>query len=310
MEAARRGRSGNNLNGGMNTAIIEEDKNWLGQANNSRQELYTTAFVTPLRNFKENGLPWPFAAIFDSLQDMKWFRTKNETGFTVSAVCMAAIVFGSMTQNTLLSLLVIFQSFAVKFIPYSIVISLFFWTGALMRRKKWMISWKLTFAGVFTAEFLSEIVSIYTSINLANMLGLVIAFALSSVLVYCKHDYPTSSVISIVALTRFLAVGILLQCSGEAANHPAIFSYFASMVGFSLGYLLNSSTALQGNSSDVNDILFSNKIPVIRKRRGSSVDSSVSGMSAFSASAAGRRRTSMPLLGLPNRVSIICYSFT
>jgi len=303
MEASRRGRSGNNLNGGMNTAIIEEDKNCSGQTNSPRQELYTTAFVTPLRNFKESGLPWPFAAIFDSLQELKWCRTKNETGFAVSAVCMAAIIFGSLTERTLLNLLLIFQSFAVKFIPYSIVISLFFWTGVVMRRRKWVISWKLTFAITFVAEIISEVVSKYSTLNLANIIGLVIIFSLSAVLFSSRESYCTPLLVSLIGATRFMAIGIILQQSNQAAGHPAIFSYFASLLGFSLGYLVNSSTATHSNdtSSDGNDVRFHNKIPVIRKRRGSSIDSSISGISAFSASAASRRRTSMPLLGLPNR---------
>ena len=309
MEAARRGRSGNNLNGGMNTAIIEEDKNWPGLASNSRQELYTTAFVTPLRNFRENGMPWPFAAIFDSLHELKWFRTKNETGLAVSAVCMAAIIFGSLAERTLFNLLLIFQAFAVKFVPYSLVISLFFWTGVLMRRKEWVISWKLTVAIVFVAEVISEVVSKYFALNLANMIGLVMTFPLSLVVMSSRQDYCTPSVVSLIAVTRFVAIGILLQQSDQTANHPAIFSYFACLLGFALGYFINSSTTAQScdSSSDGNDIRCSNKIPVIRKRRGSSIDSSVSGISAFSASAAGRRRTSMPLLGLPNRVSTVIY---
>ena len=306
MEAARRGRTSNNLNGGMSTAIIEEDKNWLGQANNSRQDLYTTAFVTPLRNFKENGLPWPFAAVFDSLQDAKWLRTKNEAGFAVSAVCMAAIIFGSLTESTLLNLLLVCQTFAIKFIPYSLVISMFFWTGLYMRKRRWSISYKSIFCAMFSAELFSEILSRYVSLNLANFIGLVGTFALSLALVSSDHNYATPSVLALVAATRFLAIGIFLQLSSQGAGHPAILSYLACFTGFSLGYLLNSSASAQicDSSSDVNDIIFSNKIPVIRKRRGSSIDSSVSGTSAFSTSAASRRRTSMPLLGLPNRVSV------
>ena len=308
MEAARRGRSGNNLNGGMNTAIIEEDKNWSGQANSSRQDLYTTAFVTPLRNFRENGLPWPFGAISDSLQELKWFRIKSETGFAVSAVCMAAIIFGSLNERTLLKLLLLFQAFAIKFIPYSLVISLFFWTGVLMRRRERVISWKLIFSIGFVAEVISEVVWKYFSVDLANVIGLVITFVLSLALMSWKQDYCTALVVSLIAVTRFLAVGILLQ----QTNHPAIFSYFACLFGFILGYLINSSAMTHScdSPSDVNDIRFGNKIPVIRKRRGSSIDSSVSGLSTFSASAAGRRRTSMPLLGLPNRVSTTEYYFT
>lgn len=291
------------MNGGMNTTIIEEDKNWIGQGNNSRQELYTTAFVTPLRNFKENGLPWPFAAIFDSLQDVKWLRIKNETGFAVSAACMAAIIFGSVTERTLLNLLLISQAFAVKMIPYSLIVSLFFWTGAYMRRKKWAISWKITLCLVFAVELLSDLLSRSISLTLANLIGLAAIFLFCLVHISKSHDYATACVLFLLATTRFLGIGLLLQISNQPAGHPALLSYLACFVGFSLGYLLNSSSQAHNSLSDTNDILFGNKIPVIRKRRGSSVDSSVSGISAFSASAAGRRRTSMPLLGLPNRVS-------
>ncbi|XP_065053831.1 cGMP-inhibited 3',5'-cyclic phosphodiesterase 3A-like isoform X1 [Rhopilema esculentum] len=289
----------NNMNGGMNTAIIEEEKHKFSQTNNSRQDLYTTAFVTPLKTFKQNDLPWPFTAIYGSLQEAKWFRSKNETGFAVSAVCIAAIIFGSLTESTLLGLLLLFQSIAVKLIPYSLITSIFFWTGAFMRKLKCTIWWRSVLSMSFTAELLAELSSRYFSLGAANLIGLAFSSILSLVLGIAKQEYASTSFLFLVAATRFVALGLVLQ---HAADFQTLFTYISCFFGFCLGYVLKSSNSdIYEVSSDSNDVLFANKIPVIRKRRGSSVDSSVSGVSSFSAAAASRRRTSMPLLGLPNR---------
>ena len=293
----------NNMNGGMNTAIIEEEKHKFSQTNNSRQDLYTTAFVTPLKTFKQNDLPWPFTAIYGSLQEAKWFRSKNETGFAVSAVCIAAIIFGSLTESTLLGLLLIFQSITVKLIPYSLITSLFFWTGAFMRKLKCTIWWRSVLCMSFTAELLAELSSRYFSLGAANLIGLAFSSILSLVLGIAKQEYASTSFLFLVAATRFVALGLVLQ---HAADFQTLFTYISCFFGFCLGYVLNSPNSdIYEISPDSNDVLFANKIPVIRKRRGSSVDSSVSGVSSFSAAAASRRRTSMPLLGLPNRVSAV-----
>ena len=301
--------SGNNINGGLNTAIIEEDKNRLSTMM-PRQDLYTTAFVTPLKSLKKNGLPWPFTALHESLQEAKILRSINETGLAVSGVCMAAIIIGSLTENTLLGFLLICQSFAIKLIPYSFIISLFFWTGALLRKLKWILSWKLIVLLCFAVELLSELGMRYLSSKAAHLVGLVTTGLLILTLMYNKTENATSSTLALIAITRFVAFGFFLPYIGHAGDHPIIFMYFACFFGLSLGYLMNASkSGLLNDATDSNDGLFTNKIPIIRKRRGSSVDSSVSGVSSFSAAAASRRRTSMPLLGIPNRVSAICNIF-
>ena len=299
--------SGNNVNGGLNTAIIEEDKNRLSTVM-PRQDLYTTAFVTPLKSLKQNGLPWPFTALHESLQEAKILRSINETGFAVSGVCMAAIIIGSLTERTLLGFLLICQSFAIKLIPYSFFVSLFFWTGALLRKLKWILSWKLVVLLCFAVELLAELAIRYLSVssNAANFIGLITTALLISTLIYTKAEYAVSSALALIAVTRFVAYGCFLPYLGHSGEHPIIFVYLACFFGLSLGYLMNASkSGLLNDTKDSNDALFANKIPIIRKRRGSSVDSSISGVSSFSAAAASRRRTSMPLLGIPNRVSVM-----
>ena len=266
-------------------------------------KLYTTTFVTPLKKPKRNEF-WPTSIMFQRLIDVKVYQNMKETGAVVTAVCLAAIVFGSLAEPTLLNCLQMLQKITWWFLPYLLIITLFYWTGSYLQAARISFLWKHLVLFCVFVEVSSEILSRVLGGQTSNVLSLLVFPSFSLILGYLLSSNPSTFIMALVGLSRLLLFALFREKIVGGLKMTIVFVHLAWNAGLYLGFLFTFKNEFVPEAAEVNNPLLGNKIPVIRKRRGSSVDSNISsgGLSAFSATAS-RRRTSMPLLGLPNRVS-------
>ena len=265
-------------------------RNMANAGNNRKQDLYFTTLFSPAEHSARYHLPWPLSRIYFAIRSRK-VNVLADIGLILTGICFTTIIFVSLSQRSLFSLCEDFQIRAMKVLPFLLVLNVYYWVALTMKRWNKLFSWKYLVLACFLQELFSETFKFVDQIT-RNVLGLLVFVALNLALTFTQNrkDFPTVFVISGTTIVRFVLFGILPSTLYKNQSSSPLLIYCSCFLGLYLANMSMSLTQTVGSEPQCD------KIPVIRRRRQSSIDSTVSSRSSFSMPG-NRRRTSMPVLG-------------